>query len=118
MGSNIRIKDSIVQGESEGKSFYEIVEAAYTFGWRTFDQACMDAYEQGAITEETALLYCSKRGPTTRGIDNIKKRRGEQTSSLSNLKMKTEEEEKARAKEEAAKKGPAPAIPGALKLKL
>ncbi len=35
----------------------------------------------GKITEETALLYCTKRGPVTRGIDNIKKARGESTTS-------------------------------------
>src|SRR2546423_2807118 len=34
MGSNLRTKDSIVYGESEGKSFYEIIEANYAFGWR------------------------------------------------------------------------------------
>src|SRR5437868_8742455 len=91
MGSNLRIRDSIIMGEGEGKTFYEITEANYTFGWRTFDQACLDAYEQGFITEESALLYCSKRGPTTRGIDNIKKKRGETTTTLTNLQMRREE---------------------------
>src|SRR5438309_1666507 len=88
MGSNLRTKDSIIMGESEGKTFYEIIEASYTFGWRTFDQACLDAFDQGVITEETALLYCTKRGPVTRGIDNLKKKRGEMTTTLSNLQMK------------------------------
>src|SRR5438128_6128167 len=37
MGANLRIKDAIVMGEGEGKSFYEIMTASYTFGWRTFD---------------------------------------------------------------------------------
>src|SRR5215510_1178602 len=91
MGSNIRTKDSIIMGEGEGKTFYEIIEANYTFGWRTFDQASLDAYEQGLITEEAALLYCSKRGPTTRGIDNIKKKRGETTTTLTNLQMSRDE---------------------------
>ena len=91
MGSNLRVKDSIVMGESEGKTFYEIIEANYTFGWRTFDHACVDAFEQGVITEESALLYCSKKGPVTRLIDNVKKARGEQTTSVGNLGMKKEE---------------------------
>lgn len=82
MGSNLRIKESIVFGEGEGKSFHEIIEASYTFGWRSFDQSCLEAYEQGIITEETAMLYCSKRGPVQRGIDNIKKKRGENTSEF------------------------------------
>ncbi|MBU6400122.1 MAG: PilT/PilU family type 4a pilus ATPase [Verrucomicrobia bacterium] len=109
MGSNLRIKDSITYGESEGKSFYEIIEASYTFGWRTFDHACLEAYEQGLVTEETAQLYCTKKGVVTRGIDNIKKKRGEATSTLVNLKMK--------AGEEAAAKPSSPPLPATLKLK-
>lgn len=88
MGSNLRTQESIRLGESEGKSFYEIIEASYTFGWRTFDHSCLEAYEAGKITEETALLYCTKRGPVTRGIDNIKKSRGESTTSESGLRMR------------------------------
>jgi twitching motility protein PilT len=82
MGSNLRVQESIVFGESEGKSFHEIIEASYTFGWRSFDQSCLEAYEAGIITEETAVLYCSKRGPVQRGIDNIKKKRGESTTEF------------------------------------
>ena len=73
MGSNLRTQESIRLGETEGKSFYEIIEASQPFGWRTFDFSALEAYEQGKITEETALLYCTKRGPVTRGMDNIKK---------------------------------------------
>ena len=91
MGANLRTKESIVQGEIEGRSFYEIIEASYPFNWRTFDQACLEAFEQGVITEETALLYCSKRGTVTRGIDNIRKVRGELTSTGPDLRMKTSE---------------------------
>ncbi|MSU19969.1 MAG: PilT/PilU family type 4a pilus ATPase [Pedosphaera sp.] len=109
MGSNLRTKDSIIMGESEGKSFYEIVEANYTFGWRTFDQACMDAYEQGAITEESALLYCTKRGPVSRGIDNIRKKRGESTTTMTNLQMKRVDE--------SGKKAESTPIPATLKIK-
>jgi len=108
MGSNLRTKESIILGESEGKTFFEIIEASYTFGWRTFDQACLDAYEQGLITEEIALLYCTKRGPVTRGIDNIKKKRGEVTSGLTNLHMK---------KAETSGKSDMPSVPTTLKLK-
>jgi twitching motility protein PilT len=88
MGASLRTKESIVQGESEGRSFFEIIEASYPFGWRTFDQACLEAYEQGVITEETALLYCTKRGPVTRAIDNIKKARGESTTTVTDLRMR------------------------------
>ena len=109
MGSNLRTRESIILGESEGRSFYEIIEASYPFGWRTFDHACLNAFEQGIITEETALLYCTKRGPVSRGIDNIKKQRGETTTSIFNLRMKKLEEE--------ARKSDAPPLPATLKLK-
>ncbi len=89
MGSNLRIQETIRLGESEGKSFYEIIESSYTFGWRNFDQACVDAFEKGVITEETALLYCTKRSVVSRMIDNLKKARGEITSDMGSLRMKT-----------------------------
>ncbi|MGO9586634.1 MAG: type IV pilus twitching motility protein PilT [Limisphaerales bacterium] len=89
MGSNLRTQEAIRLGESEGKTFYEIIEASYPFGWRTFDHACMEAFEQGIITEETALLYCTKRSVISRAIDNIKKSRGEMTTTGGSLRMKT-----------------------------
>jgi len=89
MGNNLRTKETVVQGESEGKSFYEIIESSHTFGWRTFDQACLEAYEAGTISEDTAALYSSKRGVVTRGIDKIKKARGEATMGT-DLKMKAD----------------------------
>jgi twitching motility protein PilT len=108
MGSNLRTRESIVQGESEGKSFYEIIESSQPFGWRTFDYAAIEALELGLISEETALLYCSKRGPVTRAIDNLKKARGESTSQLNGLRMKLPA---------AIGKPAPPPIPTALKLK-
>ncbi|MGZ4964085.1 MAG: type IV pilus twitching motility protein PilT [Limisphaerales bacterium] len=91
MGNNLRTKETIVHGESEGKSFYEIITASETFGWKTFDTACLEAYEQNTVTEETALLYATKRGYVARGIDNIKKKRGEDVAVFGELKMKAPE---------------------------
>src|SRR5690242_14024984 len=108
MGSNLRTKESVQLGESEGKTFYEIIEASYTFGWRTFDHAALDAFEEGLVSEDTALLYCTKRSVVSRGIDNVKKQRGDATSDGSNLRMKTLQE---------GKKAGAPPIPTTLKLK-
>jgi twitching motility protein PilT len=88
MGSNLRTQETMRLGESEGKTFYEIIEASHPFGWRTFDHACLEAYEQGLITEETAMLYCTKRSVISRGLDNTKKGRGEIISS-SSLRMKS-----------------------------
>jgi twitching motility protein PilT len=87
MGSNLRVRDAIEHGESEGKTFYEIIEASAPFGWKTFDMAMLEAFEQGLITEETALLYCTNKGVVTRGIDRIKKTRGEKTTNLTGLSL-------------------------------
>jgi twitching motility protein PilT len=95
MGSNLRTQETIRLGETEGKSFYEIIEASQPFGWRTFDQAALEAFESSTISEETALLYCTKRGPVTRGIDNLKKARGENTTDIAALRMKEKEKEAA-----------------------
>ena len=102
MGSNLRTQETVRLGESEGKTFYEIVEASYPFGWRTFDHACLEAYQAGKITEETALLYCTKRGPVTRGIDNVRKSRGESTTDVSGLRMRALAEKKADTQAAAA----------------
>jgi twitching motility protein PilT len=88
MGSNLRVQETIRLGESEGKSFYEIIEASQPFGWRTFDYSSLEAYETNKISEEIALLHCTKRGPVMRGIDNIKKSRGESTTTMNSLRMK------------------------------
>ncbi len=89
MGANLRTEEAIRLGESEGKTFYEIIESSYPFGWRTFDQACLEAFDQGLISEETALLYCTKRNVVSRGIDNVKKTRGEMNTTAGSLRMKT-----------------------------
>ncbi len=76
MGNNLRTRESIALGESESRSFYEIIEASAPFGWTTFDQSILSAYEAEMISEETARLFASKRGRVTRGIDLIQKMRG------------------------------------------
>jgi twitching motility protein PilT len=90
MGNNLRVKEAIEHGESEGKTFYEIIEAAAAFGWRTFDMAIEELFAQGLITEETALLYCTNKGVMTRGIDKVKKARGESTTNLAGLSLDKE----------------------------
>jgi twitching motility protein PilT len=95
MGANLRTQEAVRLGETEGKTFYEIIESSYPFGWRTFDHACMEAFEAGTISEETALLYCSKRSTISRGIDNLKKSRGEMTTTMGSLRMKASQSSEA-----------------------
>jgi twitching motility protein PilT len=87
LGSNLRVKDLILNGESEGKTFYEIMEASNAFGMITFDQHIIGLFEQGLITQETAMGYCSQKGVVGRGIDSIKSARGETTTDIGNLEI-------------------------------
>jgi len=87
IGNNLRIQESILHGESEGKTFYEIQEAGRAFGMTTFDEYIIGLFEKGAITEETALSYCSRRAVVGRGIDSIKSRRGESTTDITGLEL-------------------------------
>ena len=92
LGSNLRVKDAILQGESEGKTFYEIMQAGKPFGMTTFDDFLVSLYEQGLITQENALAYASRKGVTGRGIDTVKAARGEATTDIDTLQMDREYE--------------------------
>ncbi len=87
MGTNLRVKDSILHGESEGKTFYEIIEGSRPFGMMTFDQCIAEHFKKGLISEETALSYASRKAIVGRAIDSIKAARGEKTTSIEDLKI-------------------------------
>ncbi len=90
MGNSLRVQESILHGEAEGKTFYEMIEQAEPFGWTTFDASISRLYGQGKITEETALAYASKRAVVKRNIDQIKSARGEKTTDIEGLKIDRE----------------------------
>lgn len=87
MGANLRVRDSILHGEAEGKTFYEIIEGSQPFGMMTFDQCISELYREGLITEQAALSYSSRRSVTGRAIDSIKSARGEKTTSIEDLSI-------------------------------
>ncbi len=85
--TNLRVKDSILHGESEGKTFYDIIQAGNAFGMVTFDDYILGLYEKGIITQETAMAYASRKDVLGRGIDTIKTVRGEATTDIEDLKV-------------------------------
>ena len=87
MGTNMRIVDTVMHGESEGKTFYEIIQAGKAFGMTTFDDYIIGLYEKGLITEETATAYSSRKGVVGRGIDSVKSSRGEATTDIEELSL-------------------------------
>jgi len=87
LATNLRVQDTILHGESEGKTFYDIMEASGAFGMVTFDQHLVGLYEEGLVTQETAMAYASQRGIVGRGIDSIKSSRGETTTDIEKLEI-------------------------------
>jgi len=85
MGSNLRVKDTILNGESEGKTYYEIIEGSRPFGMMTFDQSIVDQYKAGRVSEDTAMSYASRKAVVGRMIDTIKSERGEKTTGIEGL---------------------------------
>ena len=94
MKTNLRVKDVILHGEAEGKTFYEITEASQPFGMMTFDQSIVELYKEGLITEEVALSYCSRKAVVGRAIDSIKAARGEKTTTIEGLDIDTDYEKR------------------------
>jgi twitching motility protein PilT len=92
MRSNLRVQETIMHGESEGKTFYEIIEAGVALGMQTFDKSILQGYEESLISEQTAMAYASQRSAVRRGIDHIKNARGEKTSDVEGLGLDEEYE--------------------------
>ena len=87
LANTIRSKESVLNGEVEGKTFYEIQEAGDVYHMQTFDQAIIRAFEAGLITEETAVIYSTRKAVVQRGMDLVKQKRGEKTTDIEGLKL-------------------------------
>ena len=85
--SSLRIKDSILHGESEGKTFYEILQAGNAVGMITFDDYIINLYKNGMVDERTALSYSTQRSYLARSIDTLKSSRGEKTTDIDELEI-------------------------------
>jgi twitching motility protein PilT len=97
MGMNLRVRELIMGGETEDKTFYDVIADAKALGWQTFDQHILELYEDGLITEETAASYCTRKTAVNRGLDSIKAARGESTTGITGLAMDVKEDEKLRS---------------------
>ena len=87
MGSSLRTRETLLYGESENRTFQEIIEAGSTLGWHSFDQSLLKAYEADLITEDTAIIFCAHKNKMRRDIDMLKKLRGKTFEEPSGLRM-------------------------------
>jgi twitching motility protein PilT len=93
LSSSLRIKDLLLNGETEDKTFYNVLQDGFVNDMRTFDQHLLELYEQELITEESAISYSSRRSEIKRGLDTLKSARGERTSNINGLHLEEEEKE-------------------------
>jgi twitching motility protein PilT len=88
IGNSLRTRESIRYGESEGKTFADIIEAGTTYGWHSFDHCLLSAFQAGEVSEDTVLLYCSDKGKVRRGLNLAQKQHGaDDVKSESALKL-------------------------------
>ena len=105
MRTNLRVQDSILHGESDGKTFYEIIDAGVvSSGMQTFDKAIIKGFRDGLITEQTALAYASQRSIVRRGIDEFNYAIGVAKDELG-VKLAIDQEYEQRMNEERQKVG-------------
>ncbi len=87
LGMNLRIKDIILNGESEGKTVNDVIRNSKAFGMQTFDQHILDLFQENLISEETAFAYCSYRNILSQELDILKRKKGEKTSRIEGLSI-------------------------------
>jgi twitching motility protein PilT len=87
MGTNLRVRDLILNGESENKTFYGVINDGEGLGMQTFETDIIRAFERELITEETAMAYSNHASAMRQKIDNVKSKRGEKTTDISDLLM-------------------------------
>lgn len=98
MNNNMRVKDTILNGETEDKTFYDIVREGDAYGMWTFDQHITKLYTQGQISEQTAKAYATRKAVVARSIDNIKASKGEKTTDIEGLAMDEQYEDPKKSK--------------------
>lgn len=87
MTTSLRVKDSILHGESEGRTFNEIIRDGKAKQMHSFDDYILHLYEQGLISEDVANAYATRKDIVGRGLDFIKSSRGEKTSKIETLEI-------------------------------
>ncbi len=87
LGTNLRVKDTVLNGESEGKTFNDIITAGKAQDMVSFDEYIISLYEEDKINEDIASSYASRKDIVGRGLDTIKSARGQATTNIDSLEI-------------------------------
>jgi len=90
MRTSLRVRDLVVNGEREDKTFPHVISSGSSQGMITFDQYLTDLYLKDVISEETAMLYASDRTQLGQALDKVKSERGEKVTDIEGLELDTE----------------------------
>jgi twitching motility protein PilT len=87
MGSNLRSREAVQLGENDVRNFADIIEQARPHGWCTFEQSLTERYQEGIISEETAMLLSVNKSRMRQKLDIVNKVLGRDEASTENLKL-------------------------------
>jgi len=73
--NNLRAREIILSGESEGKTFYDVMTQGKPFGMQTFDQHLIELFRAGLIDDESAYYHALRKDLVGRQVELIKKER-------------------------------------------
>ena len=69
MGSSLRTREAIEQGENDSRRLHDIIDAGGASGWHSFEQSLLKAFETNLISEETALSYSVNKPKMRQRLD-------------------------------------------------
>ncbi len=92
--TNLRIREVVLNGETEDKTIYSIVESGDAYGMITFDKYLADLFRDNVITEESAMTNASDKSRLAQMIDKIKTARGDKVTNIEGLELDHDYERK------------------------
>ena len=112
MGSNLRSREAIQLGENDVRNYADIIEQSRPDGWCTFEQSLTERFQEGVISEETAMLLSVNKSRMRQKMDMVKKLLGRDDATTESLKLFHTDEHLPKTGVEA-QPAPAPVIPPA-----
>lgn len=85
--NNLRVREIILSGESEGKTFYDVMTQGSPFGMQTFDQHLIELFKKDLIEEELAYYHALRKDIVGRQLELIKKEKKKEDVSFLNLEI-------------------------------
>ncbi|MFN4197024.1 MAG: type IV pilus twitching motility protein PilT, partial [Caldimicrobium sp.] len=85
--NNLRIREIILSGESEGRTFYDVMTQGSPFGMQTFDQHLIELFKNDLIEEELAYYHALRKDIVGRQLELIKKKKSKEEVSYVNLEI-------------------------------